>query len=63
MDDTIIVQDHTKLCEHGALWPHWSEVRKGKWWQNPDCPGGRTMVLQRQPDGSWREIEPPAGDR
>ena len=50
------VRDHSRPCEYGSLWPHWTEVAKAKWWQEPECLGGREIVLQQRPDGAWIEI-------
>jgi hypothetical protein len=59
MSGTIRVRDHSRPCEHGSLWPHWiGSPTKAKWWQGPDCPGGREMILRRVGDGVWREAEP-----
>ncbi len=59
--ETIRVRDHTRPCEHGSLWPHWiGSPRNAKWWQGPDCPGGREMILRRIDDGIWEEVEPRA---
>jgi hypothetical protein len=57
MSDIIRVRDHSRPCEHGSLWPHWAEVRKAKWWQEPDCLGGREMVLRRLGEGVWEEVD------
>lgn len=57
MDDTISVRDYSQPCEHGYLWPHWIETTKGKWWQQPDCFGGKKMILRRLPDGLLMEVE------
>jgi hypothetical protein len=59
MDDIIRLRDHERPCEHGSLWPHAHTAAKSKWWQGPDCPGGREMVFQRVGDGVWSEIEDP----
>ncbi len=56
MDETISVRDHSRPCSHGSLWSHW-DGRKGKWWQGPDCLGGREMILRRRDDGAWIEVE------
>lgn len=53
---TLRVRDHSRPCEHGALWAHWVHVREAKWWQEPECLGGREMVLRRRDDGLWEEI-------
>ncbi|MCJ7726850.1 MAG: hypothetical protein MUP76_10760 [Acidimicrobiia bacterium] len=58
-DETIRVRDHQRPCEHGSLWPHWTEVSKAKWWQEPECLGGKEMILQRLDDRTWVEIESP----
>ncbi|MCB2222647.1 MAG: hypothetical protein KQH83_00620 [Actinobacteria bacterium] len=55
--EIVRVRDHTRPCEHGSLWQHWFEVSTARWWQEPDCPGGREMVLRRRPDGAWEEID------
>jgi hypothetical protein len=57
MSDIIRVRDHSRPCEHGSLWPHWAEVRTAKWWQEPDCLGGREMVLRRLGEGVWEEVD------
>ena len=57
MDDTIRVRDHSRPCEHGSLWSHWIEAPNAKWWQEPDCLGGRAMTLRRLDDGLWQEID------
>ena len=57
MDDTIRVRDYSQTCEHGSLWSHWIEASKAKWWQEPDCLGGREMTLRRLEDGLWQEID------
>ena len=57
MDDTIRVRDHSQPCEHGSLWSHWIEASKAKWWQEPDCLGGREMTLRRLDDGLWQEVD------
>jgi hypothetical protein len=59
MDDTIRVRDHGRPCEHGSLWPHWIHAAEARWWKEPECPGGREMILRRVDDGLWREV---AGD-
>lgn len=56
MADTISVRDHSKACEHGSLWTHWIGA-KPKWWQAPDCLGGKEMILRRAGDGAWIEVE------
>jgi hypothetical protein len=56
MSDTISVRDHSQPCEHGSLWPHWIERAKAKWWQEPECLGGREMTLLRLSDGVWVEV-------
>jgi hypothetical protein len=61
MDDTLEVRDHRMPCEHGSRWSHWLEPTKARWWKDPDCPGGREIVLRRLEDGTWEEAEPPAG--
>jgi len=40
------------------MWAHFEETRKGRWWKEPDCPGGRQMVLESAGDGLWRETDP-----
>lgn len=61
MSDTINVRDHSQPCEHGSLWPHWINASKVRWWQEPDCLGGREMTLQRLHDGAWMEVEEDGG--
>jgi hypothetical protein len=56
MSDTISVRDHSRPCEHGSLWPHWIHPVKARWWQEPDCLGGREMTLQRLREGVWMEV-------
>ena len=46
-NDTINVRDHGQPCEHGSLWPHWINTANAKWWQEPECLGGREMLLGR----------------
>ena len=55
MSETIRVRDHSRPCQHGLLWPHWERVSEAKWWQEPECPGGKEMLLRRVGDGLWRE--------
>lgn len=55
-NDTIIVRDHGLPCEHGSLWPHWINASNAKWWQEPECLGGREMVLRRLDEGVWAEV-------
>ncbi len=57
MSEPITVRDHSLPCEHGSLWPHWTEVSKAKWWQEPECLGGKRMVLQKVEDGVWQELD------
>jgi hypothetical protein len=57
VEEIISVRDHTRVCEHGSLWPHWTEVKNAKWWQEPECLGGREMILRRLGDGVWVEVE------
>ena len=54
---SITVRDHGQPCEHGSLWPHWTNAAKAKWWQEPECLGGKEMILDRVRDGVWREVE------
>lgn len=61
MSETIRVRDHSRPCEHGSLWPHWLEVAKARWWQEPDCLGGRELILRRVGKGVWEEV-PADGD-
>jgi hypothetical protein len=56
MAETIRVRDHSRPCEHGSQWTHWFGARP-KWWQPPDCPGGKEMILRRVADGTWIEVE------
>ncbi|MDP2623094.1 MAG: hypothetical protein Q8Q29_04790 [Actinomycetota bacterium] len=56
MSDTISVRDHSRPCEHGSLWPHWIHPVKARWWQEPDCLGGREMTLRRLREGVWMEV-------
>jgi hypothetical protein len=55
--DVIRVRDHSEPCEHGSIWAHFEEIRKGRWWKEPDCPGGREMVLESVGDRLWRESD------
>lgn len=57
MSETITVRDHNQPCEHGSLWSHWVNAANAKWWQEPECLGGRMMTLQKTSDGTWQEIE------
>ena len=57
MSDTISVRDHSQPCEHGSLWHHWFVPSEAKWWQEPDCLGGREMILRRLDDETWVEVE------
>ena len=57
MSDTISVRDHSHPCQHGSLWPHWITVKDAKWWQQPECLGGREMILRRLREGVWAEVE------
>jgi hypothetical protein len=50
------VYDHGRTCEHGSLWPHWIQVSNAKWWQEPECLGGRRMFLRRVGDDLWKDI-------
>lgn len=59
--DTMRLRDHTRLCEHGSLTPHWTTDGKGRWWKEPECYGGREIVLERVDDGLWREVEEDRG--
>jgi hypothetical protein len=61
MTDIIKVRDHSRRCEHGSLWPHWFNAAKARWWQEPDCLGGREMTLRRVDDGVWAEVEEDGG--
>ena len=54
--DQMRVRDHRRPCEHGSRWAHFDEMRKGRWWKEPDCPGGHEIVLERADDGLWREV-------
>ena len=56
MSEAIRVRDHSLPCEHGSLWPHWEKASEAKWWQEPECLGGKEMVLHPVEDGLWREI-------
>ena len=61
MGETIIVRDHRRPCEHGHLWPHWTTIANAKWWQEPECLGGREMILLDLGDGRWQELTPDTG--
>ena len=56
MSETISVRDHSRPCEHGSLWHHWKEIKNAKWWQEPECLGGREMILRRVDNGLWEEV-------
>jgi len=56
MTSELRLRDHTRPCEHGSLWAHFLETRKGRWWKEPECPGGREIVLERAGEGIWREV-------
>jgi hypothetical protein len=56
MAHTISVRDHAVACEHGYLWSHWITVTNAKWWQEPECLGGREMILLDLGGGMWREL-------
>ena len=30
-----------------------------RWWKEPDCPGGREMILEARGDGTWAETAEP----
>jgi len=55
--DRITVRDHSRPCEHGSLWPHAVNPNKAKWWQEPECLGGREMMLRSLGDGVWTEVD------
>jgi hypothetical protein len=57
MGDTISVRDHRRPCEHGSLWSHAVNPTKAKWWQEPECLGGREMILRSLGDGVWTEVD------
>jgi hypothetical protein len=61
VDETIGVRDHGRPCEHGSRWPHWIESGKARWWREPECPGGREMILRRLDDRTWMEVPPEDG--
>jgi hypothetical protein len=54
--ETISVRDHSRPCEHGSLWAHWPESAKARWWREPDCPGGKEILLRRVGEGMWEEV-------
>ena len=56
MDELITVHDHSRPCEHGSLWPHWLKAADAKWWQTPECLGGRELILRCVGDGLWEEV-------
>ena len=58
----IGVRDHSRPCEHGSLWAHFLETRKGRWWTEPDCPGGQEILLRRVEDGHWEEVDSGSAD-
>ena len=55
--NTIRVRDHSRPCEHGSLWHHWEKVSDARWWQEPECLGGKELVLRSAGEGWWREVE------
>lgn len=57
MGETIRVRDHGRPCEHGSHLPHWLHASQARWWREPDCPGGREMVLRSVGAGVWEEVE------
>ena len=57
-ESTISVRDHSRPCKHGSLWPHWFEVRTARWWHEPDCLGGRELILRSRADGAWEVVLP-----
>jgi hypothetical protein len=57
MNEIVRLRDHTKMCEHGSLIPHWTTDGTGRWWRAPECYGGREVVLERVESGLWREVE------
>ena len=61
MSDTITVRDHSQPCEHGSLWPHWVNAVNAKWWQEPECLGGRAMILRQVDEGVWMEVREDGG--
>jgi len=63
MGETISVRDHSEPCEHGSLWHHWTEIKNAKWWQEPECLGGRELILRRLDNGTWMEIDPPEAEQ
>jgi hypothetical protein len=54
--ETISVRDHDRPCEHGSLWAHWTNTAKARWWQEPECLGGRAMILRKVDEGVWMEV-------
>ena len=59
----MTVHDHSQPCEHGSLWPHWIVVSEARWWQEPDCLGGKQLTLRRIDERTWEEVDhPPIGD-
>jgi len=62
VSETMRVRDHNQLCEHGSLTPHWITSGKGRWWKEPECYGGREIVLRRDDDGHWMEVGEKTGD-
>ena len=62
MSETISVRDHSRPCEHGSLWHHWEEIKNAKWWQEPECLGGREMILRRVDNGLWEEVTTAASE-
>ena len=56
MDETISVRDHARTCEHGSFWPHRTEVKSAKWWQEPESLGGKEMILRQLGRSVWVEV-------
>ena len=61
MSDTITVRDHGQPCEHGSFWSHSVDAANAKWWQEPDCLGGRSMILRQVDEGVWMEVQEDGG--
>jgi hypothetical protein len=45
------------------LWPHWEKASEAKWWQEPECLGGKEMILRSAGDGLWQEVDVAESDR
>lgn len=57
MRERITVRDHSQTCEHGSLWSHWVTSSKAKWWNEPECLGGRAISLEKVGSRLWKEVD------